>query len=319
MDSGFTTERAVTEGVWADAAQARLQSDDWKLLSWDAHPLTLAHFNRLVSGDPAEHWLNFVHRTFVPRGVDFGLSIGCGSGILERHAIGAGLCKAMEACDVSPGAVVVAEQLARSEGYADRLRYFVCDLNTASLERGKYGICFSGAALHHIENLEHALAEIRCALRPDGLLVLVEYVGPNRFQWDDKTQRLMDQLLSIIPRPYRTSLREPGIVKEQVQRPAVDQVVTVDPSEAVRSADILPVLERSFEIVYRANLGGTLLQFLLADIVGNFRVDVPHDAALLKFLILFEETLIKEAIIPSDFVMAVARPYPGVNSKTAGE
>jgi SAM-dependent methyltransferase len=311
MDSWFTTERAVTEGLWADAAQARLQSDDWKLLSWDAHPLTLAHFNRLVSGDPAEHWLNFVHRTFVPRGTDLGLSIGCGSGMLERHAIGAGLCKAMDACDVSQGAVSVAEQLARTEGCADRLRYFVCDLNTARLEPRKYGVCFSGAALHHVENLEHALAEISRALRQDGLLVLVEYVGPNRFQWDDKIQRLMDQLLSIIPRPYRTSLRESGIVKEQVQRPSVAQVVAVDPSEAVRSADILPVLERSFEIVYRANLGGTLLQFLLADIVGNFRVDVAQDTALLQFLILFEETLIAEKIIPSDFVMVVARPHSG--------
>ncbi|HVH25122.1 MAG TPA: hypothetical protein VM818_00135 [Vicinamibacterales bacterium] len=96
-----------------------------------------------------------------------------------------------------------------------------------------------------------------------------------------------------------------------VQRPTVAQVVAVDPSEAVRSADILPVLERSFEIVYRANLGGTLLQFLLADIVGNFRIDVAHDAALIQFLILFEEILIAEKIIPSDFVMVVARPHPG--------
>jgi SAM-dependent methyltransferase len=309
MDGRFATERAVTEGVWADAAQARLESNDWKLLSWDAHPLTLAHINRLVSGDAAEHWLAFVQRTFVPRGTDFGLSIGCGSGVLERHAVRAGLCQAMDACDVSPGAVAIAEQLARDEGCADRLRYFVCDLNTARLEGGKYGICFSGAALHHVENLEHALAEIRRALRPEGVLVLLEYVGPNRFQWDEKVQQLMNQLLSIIPAPYRTSLKEPGAVKEHVLRPAVDQVVAVDPSEAVRSADILPVLERSFDIVYRADLGGTLLQFLLADIVGNFKADNPHDAALLELLILFEETLVKEGVIPSDFVLVVARPH----------
>jgi hypothetical protein len=73
-------------------------------------------------------------------------------------------------------------------------------------------------------------------LRPGGLLVLVEYVGPNRFQLTDKAQLLMDRLIAILPQSYRRNLRDPTIVKQHVQRPSVADVIAVDPSEAIRSA-----------------------------------------------------------------------------------
>ena len=51
-------------------------------------------------------------------------------------------------------------------------------------------------------------------------------------------------------------------------------------------------------------------QWILADIVGNFAADDPKDRAILELAILLEETLVTEGIVPSDFVMVVARPRP---------
>lgn len=54
-------------------------------------------------------------------------------------------------------------------------------------------------------------------------------------------------------------------------------MIANDPSEAVRSADLLPMMEGRFEILERKNLGGTILMHLLYDIVQNFRWDDPHE------------------------------------------
>lgn len=309
MKNWLWSKRQVTAQLWGRVARERLNSDEWKLLSWDAHPVTQEYINRRVTGNPNEGWLEFVKRRFVPAGATRGLSLGCGSGILERHALSIHLCRAIDACDLSREALDVAERVASDGGLSDRLVYFECDLNTAILEPNKYGICFSSAAMHHVENLEHALFQVKKALRPDGLFVLMEYVGPSRFQWSEKVQLLMERLMTILPEPYRRSLKAPGFVRWNLTRPSVDAVVSADPSEAVRSGEILDQLGRFFKVVYSAPIGGTLLQFLLADIVGNFRPEDPIDRALLQLLILLEETLVDEGVIPADFAMIVAKPF----------
>jgi SAM-dependent methyltransferase len=301
-------DRDIIARLWGHAARARAEGDGWKLRSWDSHPVTYAYINRRITGDPNEHWLDFVKRRFVPAGAPRGLSLACGSGSLERHALRIGLCRSMDGCDLSTEALAVAGQLAEQESFLDRVRYFQCDLNSALLDAGSYDICFSGSAIHHVANLEHALAQIRLALRPGGLFVLVEYVGPNRFQWSGHVQDLMNELLITLPESYRRRIDQPRIVKRTIERPSAEAVAADDPSEAIRSEEILAQLDRSFEVVYRADVGGTLLQFLLADIVGNFNARDPADRAILERLVLFEETCITQGSIPSDFVMLVVRP-----------
>jgi hypothetical protein len=65
-------------------------------------------------------------------------------------------------------------------------------------------------------------------------------------------------------------------------------------------------------VAFRAGLprasGGNLAAVPAGDISGNFRPEDPNDRALLELLILFEETLIEEQIIPADFAMIVAKP-----------
>ena len=306
--SWLESERAAVSRLWGRVAQQKSQSDAWKLLSWDSHPVTQQYILRRITGDPHEHWLEFVRRRFRPDGGLKGLSLGCGFGDVERYALRIGLCASLDACDLSSEALAVAEHEATQMGVAERLHYFECDLNKDTLGSHAYDICFGSAAIHHVENLSHVFSEIRRALKPDGLLVLMEYVGPSRFQWSDTVQSLLTTLLHVLPENHRRSLRHPGVTKNTIERPSIETVTTADPSEAVRSAEILPELERQFAIEYQADFGGTLLQFLLADIVGNFKVDDPRDCALLELLTLFEETLIVRRVIPSDFVMLVASP-----------
>ena len=69
----------------------------------------------------------------------------------------------------------------------------------------------------------------------------------------------------------------------------------MDPSESVRSDEIMGLVGERFEIVYRADFGGTLLQFVLSDIAGNFDPADPKDVAMIDLVCLYEQTLIERA------------------------
>jgi len=136
--------------------------------------------------------------------------------------------------------------------------------------------------------------------------VVNEYVGPVRFQFPDERLPLMNRLLHALPETHRRSLRT-GDVKDEVVRPREQEVQRVDPSESIRSDEIVGLIEERFEIVYRADFGGTLLQFVLADIVGNFDPADPDDVAMIDLVCLYEQTLIDEGVLPSDFTYVVAK------------
>ena len=216
------------------------------------------------------------------------------------------IAERFDAFDISPEAVEVAREEAERQGVADRIDYAAADLNAIELEPKRYGAVFAIQSLHHIEALEHLLDQIRGSLEPDGLFVVNEYVGPARFQFPDERLPLMNKLLSVLPESHRKSLRN-GHVRTEVQRPSAKEVQRVDPSESIRSDEIMGLIEERFEVVYKADFGGTLLQFVLSDIAGNFDPADPRDVALIDLICLYEETLIEHGVLPSDFTYVVAK------------
>jgi SAM-dependent methyltransferase len=303
-------ERGVTAEHWGEDAREKAESEDWQGLYWQSYVLTAQHINRDISGDPAVDWLTFTKQRFFPRAAEVALSLGCGYGIVERVGIEQGIARRFEGFDIAPEAVAVAAEEAEKAGIEDQIDYAATDLNTITLEPGRYDAVFVAQTLHHIEALEHLLDQIHGSLTEDGLFVVNEYVGPKRFQFPDRYLPLMDGLLEALPESHRRSLKD-GSVKGKAVRPDADEVYRVDPSESVRSDEILGLIEERFEIVYRADFGGTLLQFVLSDIAGNFDPADPKDVAMIDLVCLYEKTLIDKGVLPSDFVYLVARRRAG--------
>lgn len=301
------TDEAVTSELWGRKAREKAESEEWTRRYWQSHPVTLRHINRLITGDADKSWLAFTKRRFVPEVLERGLSLGSGHGWAEREAIALGLCQALDGFDISEEALEVARRQADERGLGERLDYRQADLNTLELAPDAYDITIAAQVLHHIEALEHLLDQLVAALRPGGLLVVNEYIGPARFQWLDKTEYLMNRMLDVLPEDKKLNPFN-GFVKERMDRAPAEVIAESDPSESIRSDEIVQLLEARFEILYRADFGGTLLQFLLADIAANFSPDDPKDVALLDLLSLFEEVLIAERVLPSDFAFFVLTP-----------
>ncbi len=100
------------------------------------------------------------------------LELGCGEGNLAIELGRRGLH--VDAIDLSPERIARAKSRIQGES---RVHFMVGDLNILSLEPAMYDCIVAHDALHHILHLDHLLIEVGKALKPDGVLVVMDYVG----------------------------------------------------------------------------------------------------------------------------------------------
>src|SRR6185436_14686176 len=90
-------------------------------------------------------------------------------------------------------------------------------------------------------------------------------------------------------------------------RPTVEEMIAADPTEAVRSDELLEFTSRHFEVLDRKDLGGTILQHLLYGIIQNFRFENARERSLLEMLCTIDAMLVDSGRVASDFVILAAR------------
>jgi hypothetical protein len=84
----------------------------------------------------------------------------------------------------------------------------------------------------------------------------------------------------------------------------------VDPSEAIRSTEILRLLPLFFDIIEIRGYGGSILNLLLDDIAGNFVENDERSIEYLRSFFELEDRLIASGDLSHDFAVIVARPKP---------
>jgi SAM-dependent methyltransferase len=216
-------------------------------VSWMGDPLIRAYINESISGSPDMWPLDWFQAFLGGRTFARGLSIGCGSGGLERDLLARGICGEIDAFDGSAESIRLATEEAERAGFSKRVRYSVGDFNEPRLPRAAYDIVFVHQAMHHVAKLEKLYRAILRTLNPDGLLYLDEYVGPSRHEWTAENFALHRAIYDALPPSARTI----DLLPMPIQ--------THDPSEAIRSAEIVPELEIGFDLLARRDYGGNVL------------------------------------------------------------
>ena len=238
---------------------------------WLAHPIVQARVNTLASGRPDvdtyRRLAELLARRRRPLPIRRAISLGCGFGGLERDLVDRGLCRDIYALDLAEGAIAEARRLAEAAGFGSRIRYQVADLEGAALPPGSADAVFAHQSVHHIEALDELFLAVRRALRRRGVFHLHEFVGPTRFQWTDAQLALANGFLdSLPPRLRRTPS---GVPKGRLARPTIEAMLAIDPTEAIRSAEIPAVLRRHFDVIEERRLGGALVHIALGDIATD--------------------------------------------------
>lgn len=298
----------TAEAFWADAATGRRKGD--YPVHWLQSDLVLRHcVNPRISGEPEVGWLEWVQKTFIPREVERGFVLGCGGGLLERNAARLGICRRFLAVDLSAEAIAVSSTLAQREGW-EEFEYQALDANHLELPARAFDLILAEMSLHHIERLEHVLEQFRKALRPEGVVVLNEFVGPDHFQWTDAQLAASTRLIRSLPlrlRRNRDLAHWKRWLKPWVWRSkrwTVEKMIRIDPSESVRSSEIPQLAEQIFDVVERKPYGGALLSLVLNNIVGNFS---PRDVEVLRSLASQEEAMMRSGAVGSDYELFICR------------
>lgn len=288
------------------------------LMSWMDHPHIKRYINRRITGDESLDWLTYITRKYFPKPAERAFSLGCGTGALERHALTAKAVEIFDACDISSGAIETAKQLAQDAHLFNRINYQIADLNTLQLPSEKYDVVFASMSVHHIKALEKVFNAVAKSLKPSGLFIINEYIGPTQFQVPPVQLKLMNDILAILPTNFRFSIVD-GIktddIKDRHYIHPLQWFAECDPSEAIRSADIESVFKEYFNIVEYKPYGGAILHFMLANIAGNFDDTIENDKAWLNMLEYFEQTLEKNKVINSDFALIVGSKKTGVHNR----
>ncbi|MBU6335010.1 MAG: methyltransferase domain-containing protein [Chloroflexi bacterium] len=294
----------AVRALWSDVGRQRAAANP--LRGWlDSPLLESLYVNVATRAGDQFRTCALIERLGIPRGGRW-LSIGCGSGAFELHLAQQGYFARMDALDIAPGAIAAAQQRAAALGITS-VAFAVADVEQQRLPAAQYDVIVAAMGLHHLRKLEFFFEEATIALKPDGWLILDEFVGPSRWQWPDSQLAAMNTLLAALPAAYRRDMLT-GQVRERVLRPSIQQMLDADPSESVRSAEIIPLLEQQFTVIERCDYGGTLLNMVLENIVGHFHADSPHDVALLRMMCAVEQVALQLGALSSDFTLLAARP-----------
>jgi SAM-dependent methyltransferase len=231
---------------------------------------------------------------------------GPGVGELERGLCQYNFARQHEGIDISDEAIRIAVAQAQAAGFS-HIHYRQGNLNTIALELRAFDVIFGISSIHHTERLEHVFAQVQQALKPGGYFFLDEFIGPNRFQWTDEQIRAINEQLLVLPRKLRRLISDRGKFKDRVIRRSPEEIIASDPSEAIRSSDIVPLLARYFDVLEVKGYGGSIIHELLYDIAGNFAEEHhPGSIDRLRSLFQAEDELTASGQLRDDFAVIIA-------------
>lgn len=289
------------------------ESKTGERLSWFDSPIIGRYINHCITGNAHKDWLDVMKEKYYVNPAGLGLNVGCGHGELERHILRRNITNKMEGCDISPKAVEAAQHKAEEAGFGERVRYFTADANY--LEKADlaehYDVIFASMALHHFMKLEDCLDVINQRLKPNGLFITNEFIGPDRFQWTDTQLDLTNRFINTIPLELRKALRGGTEWKTQVKRPGLAFMKEHFAFEAVCSERIDGALRERFDVIECKPYGGTLLHLLFEAIMNNFKEELHREhAVIVRMAVEWERAMLDYGVIQHDHAFYVCRKKP---------
>jgi ubiquinone/menaquinone biosynthesis C-methylase UbiE len=273
---------------------------------WDIEAVR-EHWNYLISGSVKVDYCEYISRKYLSdRHALNALSLACGTGRRELRWAELGKFGNIDAYDLSESRIKYARNQAHEKGYGKIINYRVSDVYSMEMCEHCYDIVMVEQSLHHFSPLKKMLLRINKFLKPDGYFIVNEFVGPTRFQWSDRQLEIVNGLLSILPARYRIRWNSSSI-KSKVFRPGRLSMILTDPSEAIESSKILPLLHQVFNVIEIREYGGTVLHLLFSGISHNFLSEDDETQRFIDLCFEIEDLLLESEDIQSDFVIAICK------------
>ena len=263
------------------------------------------YWNKIITGNPHEEYADYIVKKYFQDTYKLKLlSLGCGSGSHEIKFAKHSNFIEVKGLDLAPKLIEAANKNALQNNLSN-LKYEVANVYDYPFEKNYFDIILFHSSLHHFKNIDELLGGIiKNALKKNGLLVIHEYVGPDRIQWTKEQLHEVRAILSTFPKKHKKRYRSSAI-KKKAYRAGKLRMIISDPSEAVESSAILPSIHRHYSTAEEKPLGGNLLMPLFKDIAHHFTDGSAETQKLLEQVFQKETTFLKNNT--SDFVFGVYR------------
>lgn len=273
---------------------------------WNDHFIVNEYINELITDNKHTNWMTFITNTYFKDmiGKICAISVGSGNGWQDRDLNKLLSFKELHGFDVSESLIKDAREKAPSKAFT----YGIKDLNADPLpNENYYDLALNVAALHHIENMDHIMNQVHKVLKPGGLFVHFEYIGPKRNQYSDSDLHYMNYMQSLIPEQF--------VGREKIGRPSIEVMMREDPSEAVGSELIIPGLHTYFDVEYIRYYNGGLLYQVLYNHIQNFDPKNIEHNTILRIALELEKEMTWSGKVKPLFAFIVARkPRSGMRS-----
>lgn len=261
---------------------------------WWMVPEVQKRWNKIITGNPYQSYEEFVVKNYLSDKTGLKLlSLGCGDGTHELNfASFYNIFESIIGVDLSQNRVNKGNERALNSGL-NNIKFVIGDVNNLSLENDKFDVIMFDNSLHHFKNITSFLPQIiNKFLKDEGLLIINEYIGPNRLQWKELEILETNKILKIIPEKFKIRLRSKS-PKNNFSGPGWIRMIMSDPSEAVDSESIIPTLRSCCKTIYEKHYGGNVLMHVLKDISHNFMNDNEETLDILNKLFELEDKLIE--------------------------
>jgi ubiquinone/menaquinone biosynthesis C-methylase UbiE len=269
---------------------------------WGGIPYIQKRMNFHISGDEKKSFGDHIVDSYLaskPPGT-IGLTLGCGTGYREIQLARSTYFSRIDAYDISENALTEGRRAAKENNVHGIINFERKDLSRLGLPESHYDFILVEQSLHHFVCLDRLMREIHKSLKRDGVFIINEFVGPDKFQWTDRQLGIANNLLSLMPNKYKIKHYDKK-VRRKIYRPGLLRMRIYDPSEAIESSRIVPLANQIFDVIEDRNYGGTILQILFQDIANNFMNDDEETIALLQLICDLEDWLIRTKEIESDY------------------
>lgn len=262
-----------------------------KRVRWWQSPTIIAHINRNICGEPIARIgggvCKLIEQRFPGQVFARAVSIGCGHGAKEIEYVKSGLVEEFHLYELSKLRVEEGRRLAAQAGVADRVAFY----NEDGLNRrqpGAFDMVYWSGSLHHMLDVDMAISWSREALRPGGLFVMDDFVGPDRMQWSDRMLKYASWVRRSLPARYMKSPHRSGeSLPVRAKKPNRVRLILKDPTECADSSRIIPCLRKWFPDAEIKLTGGAIYHLALNDVLHN--IDEVDDKALLEKLMRIDD------------------------------
>lgn len=278
--------------------ETAIHSSNWWMI-----PQVKERWNLKISGDPKVNYKQYLIQKFFKNKKNIKLlSLGSGSCGHELELATYSQFEEIVCVDLAQNRLDEAAVLAQKD-QLDNIHFVCADIKDYSFPEDHFDMVLFNSSLHHFKEVDNLLKnKIKPCMKPNGYLIINEYVGPTRLQFPSYQLKAVNKSLKFIPPYYRKRFKT-NMLKTRFYGSGIFRMIMADPSECIDSASIIPAIHRHFKITEEKPYGGNILMNCLKDISHHFLELNTEKQKILQDLFKFEDEYLLHN--SSDFVFGI--------------